>query len=142
MNALKTINSFRRFIMRGLTKKIGATRATLTNRLNNADQVIRILICRPNHRLGNLLMTTPMIQEVSDMFPQASIDLFVKGSVVKEIFQNYYNIRNIFQLPRKPAKALRKYIATWLLLKKNEYDLVINVDRNTESSRPATHIAN
>jgi heptosyltransferase III len=142
MNALKTINSFRRFIMRGLTKKIGATRATLTNRLNNADQVIRILICRPNHRLGNLLMTTPMIQEVSDMFPRASIDLFVKGSVVKEIFQNYSNIRNIFQLPKKPAKALGKYIATWLLLKKDAYDLVINIDRNSASGRLATQFAN
>jgi ADP-heptose:LPS heptosyltransferase len=76
-------------------------------------------------------MTTPMIQEVSDIFPGASIDLFVKGSVVTEIFRNYYNVHNIFQLPKKPTKALRKYIATWLLLKKNEYDLVINIDRNS-----------
>jgi ADP-heptose:LPS heptosyltransferase len=142
MNVLKTINAFRRFIMRSLTKKIGTTRAAVTNRLLNADQISRILICRPNHRLGNLLMTTPMIQEVSEMFPQASIDLFVKGSVVKEIFQSYYNIRNIFQLPKKPAKALRKYIATWLLLKKNAYDLVINIDRNSASGRLATQFAN
>jgi heptosyltransferase-3 len=141
MNVLKAINAIRRFIMRGLTKKIGSTRSALTNRLLNADKVNRVLICRPNHRLGNLLMTTPMIQEISDLFPRASIDLFVKGNVVTEVFRNYYNIHNIFQLPKKPGKALRKYVATWLLLRKNAYDLVINIDRNSASGRLATQFA-
>jgi ADP-heptose:LPS heptosyltransferase len=141
MNILKTINALRRFIMRMLTKKIGSSKPTLMGGVNREAQIRKILVCRPNHRLGNLLMTTPMIQELINAFPQARIDLFVKGSVATEIFRSYNNINHIMQLPRKPVKALRKYIATWLSLKKNDYDLVINIDRNSASGRLATEFA-
>lgn len=141
MNVLKTINALRRFTMRALTKKIGSSHPTLMKDINSTSQIRKILVCRPNHRLGNLLMTTPMIQEVSDTFPHAQIDLFVKGNVAPEIFRWYDNIHNLVQLPRKPIKALRKYIAAWLSLKKNTYDLVINIDRNSASGRLATGFA-
>lgn len=142
MNVLKNINDLRRFIMRGLTKKIGSPQTRLTNGFNNLDQIRRILICRPNHRLGNLLMITPMLQEVTTTFPQAQIDMFVKGNLATEILRNYNNVCNILQLPRKPLNALRKYVAAWLSLKKNKYDLVINIDRNSASGRLATQLAN
>ena len=34
-------------------------------------EIKRILICRPNHRLGNLLLLTPLLQEVIETFLRA-----------------------------------------------------------------------
>jgi len=44
--------------------------------LINKTIVQSVLICRPNHRLGNQLLITPIVQEVIDVFPEAKIDLF------------------------------------------------------------------
>ena len=38
----------------------------------------KILISRPNHRLGNQLLITPLIQEIKHQFPDAKIYLFTR----------------------------------------------------------------
>jgi ADP-heptose:LPS heptosyltransferase len=65
------------------------------------DAIIKtVLISRPNHRLGQLLIT-PLVQEVTDTFPNCKIDLFVKGNIAAIIFENYENIDSIIKLPKK-----------------------------------------
>lgn len=127
------INNIRRRITRGLTASVGKTK---TNHQNINIQ--KILICRPNQRLGNLLLITPLIQEVVNTFPHCEIDLFVRGGLAPVIFKNYENVDKIIQLPKKPFNQKFKYVSSWISLKKKSYDLVINIYSESSSGRLST----
>ena len=141
MNILKKINSVRRNLMQGMTKKISGSTINQNLPMINKDAVKSVLICRPNHRLGNQLLITPLVQEVADTFPNCKIDLFVKGNVAPIIFENYENVDNIIKLPKKHFNDLLPYLKGWLALKSKKYDLVINVDKNSSSGRLSTKFA-
>lgn len=129
----KRINAARRSLMRSLTKNIGKQK--YGSNPNKEVSIKRILISRPNHRLGNLLLLTPLVQEVVNTFPDSRIDLFVKGSVAPVIYKNYENIDRYIQLPKKPFSDLGKYIAGWFQLRRRKYDLAINSNPGSSSGR-------
>lgn len=134
-----SINQLRRSLTRRITRHLGVTRLPS----GSADVGIKtILVCRPNHRLGNLLMITPLLQEIRKTFPEAKVDLFVKGSVAPVLFKNYDNVKRIILLPKKPQKDLIKYIKGWMTIRKNRYDLVINAINSSSSGKMSTHFAN
>jgi len=142
MSIKSRVNVVRGVIMRRLTRNIGTSnRKQITTPLDRS-QVQRVLICRPNHRLGNLLLITPLIQEVAGLFPQAQIDLFVKGNLGTILFREYPEVDRIIQLPRKPFKSLGAYLSGWLKIKSRRYDLVINVVHASSSGRISTQFAN
>ncbi|CAD7816319.1 hypothetical protein CHRY9390_03145 [Chryseobacterium aquaeductus] len=135
----KNINAVRRSVMRNLTKNIGKSHLVTGN---YKDLVVRkVLITRPNHRLGNLMIITPLIQEVHALFPNSKIDLFVKGGVSPSIFKNYSYIDRIIQLPKRPFNNLFQYLRGWALLKSRKYDLVINSTTGSSSGRLSTSLA-
>lgn len=127
--------------MRGLTRNIGYTAPGKHSLINEKLQIKRILVSRPNHRLGNMLLITPLVQEISATFPNAKIDLFVKGGMASVIFKNYSSIDNIIQLPKKHFKQLPQYILGWASLKKKRYDIVVNVVSGSSSGRLSTQFA-
>jgi len=133
MKFKKKINTARRSLMRRLTKNIGKSNADLKH--NSNIKIQRILISRPNHRLGNLLLLTPLVQEVINTFPDSKIDLFVKGGVTPIIYKNYKNIHRYNQLPKKPFSNLLNYIKGWFQLKFRKYDLAINSNPGSSSGR-------
>lgn len=133
MKAKKRINAVRKRIMQNLTKNIGKSKADI--QLNKDIKIERILISRPNHRLGNLLLLTPLVQEVANTFPNAKIDLFVKGGITPIIYKNYDNVDQYIQLPKKPFSNLVKYIQGWYKLKFRKYDLAINSNQGSSSGR-------
>lgn len=142
MSFFTEINKFRRILTRSLTKNIGRSRKIPKLNGDEHPHFKRILISRPNGRLGNLLMITPLLQEINTVFPDCKIDLFVKGNLAPILFKNYKNIDQIIRLPRKPFKELIKYIKVWTTIKKYHYDLVINIDKGSSSGRIATKISN
>ena len=129
-------------IMHQLTKNIGNSQIDYSFNSDELPEIKKILISRPNHRLGNQLLLTPLIQEVIDTFPDCEIDLFVKGGVANVVFENYKNVTKIIQLPKKPFNQLLSYINKWFILKRGRYDLVINGDKNSSSGRLSTQLAN
>lgn len=133
---LKNINRVRKKVMKGLTKNIGTSR--INKKPGTHITMRRILISRPNHRLGNLLLITPLIQEINTTFPECKIDLFVKGGLAPILFKNYSNVDRIITLPKKPFKELLKYLNVWVSLKRYRYDLVINLDKDSSSGRLST----
>lgn len=141
MDIYREVNRFRRFLMRQMTKNIGS-RSSCKGLSNDPNTIKRVLICRPNHRLGNLLLITPLLQEVSAMFPDAKIDLFGKGFLAKTLFRNYKNVDNIFVLPKKAFDHLFEYFKVWFAMRRQHYDIVINVDFNSSSGRLATQFSN
>jgi len=142
MNIKKNLNSARRSLFRGLTKNIGLSKTEEGPGFVANVEIKRVLICRPNHRLGNLLLITPLLQDVIETFPHAKIDLFVKGGLGPILFKNYNNIGTIIQLPKKPFEDISKYLQGWIFLKKNQYDLVINVIHSSSSGRLSAQVAN
>nr|WP_163398341.1 glycosyltransferase family 9 protein [Flavobacterium fluviatile] len=142
MGVLSKINVARRKLTQTLTKNIGKVNADHSFTLVDRNEIKRILICRPNARLGNLLLITPFVQELEEIFPNSKIDLFVKGFLAPVIFENYDSVDRIIQLPIKPFSSLLKYFAVWISLKKYKYDIAINVDQGSSSGRLATKFSN
>jgi ADP-heptose:LPS heptosyltransferase len=127
------INQLRRTIMHALTSGIGSDKTVETK-----PDVKRAFICRPNSRLGNQLMITPIVQEIIALYPNCKIDLFVRGGLSSILFEKYGNIDRIIKLPKKPFKQLFAYCKVWFSLRKYNYDLAINVDGRSSSGRLAT----
>jgi len=136
------VNNLRRNLMRSLTKGIGKTNEEQGITLVNKDEIKRILICRPNARLGNLLLITPFVQELEETFPNCKIDLFVKGFLAPVIFENYDSVDRIIKLPKKPFSNLLQYFKVWTSLKKYKYDIAINVDHGSSSGRLGVKFSN
>ena len=127
--------------MKSITKNIGNSYSEPQKGELIISDVKRILIIRPNHRLGNQLLLTPLVQEVINTFKNCEIDLFVKGGVAHPVFENYTQINKIIKLPRKPFNNLFKYAKSWISIKHKTYDLVINADKNSSSGRLLTKIS-
>lgn len=132
------INRVRRLFMHSLTRSIGEKDDIIG--MNNPD-IVNVLICRPNNRLGNQLLITPIIQDISSYFPNCKIDLFVRGNAAFTIFKNYRNIDRIIKLPQKPFRNIIQYLYVWCRLKQKNYDLVINIDHGSSSGKLATKLS-
>lgn len=137
----RKVNEVRKSVMKALTKNIGRKNQSF-RKTDPVRHVRKVLICRPNHRLGNLLLITPLLQEVSATYPDCKIDLFVKGNIAPEIFRNYNSIDTIIQLPKKPFKQPFQYLKAWLKIRRTKYDLTINADKNSSSGRLSTQYSN
>src|SRR5699024_2165054 len=103
--------------------------------------VKRILISRPNHRLGNVLLISPLLQEVAQTFPDAKVDLIVKGGIAPVLFERYHQIDSIITIRRKHLKEFGNYMKVWTRVRSRKYDLVINVDGTSSSGRLCTQFA-
>lgn len=143
MDFLKNINIFRRNLTIKITQNIGNSK-TAKNKYKSIDRnaVKRVLISRPNHRLGNMLLITPMVQEVKNIFPNCTIDLFVKGTIANVVFENYEYVDEVISLPKKHFKHLGQYLSSWFLLKRKKYDLAVNCIEYSSSGRISTQLAN
>lgn len=128
--------------MRFLSKNIGSSKSLSDKILEDPKAVKRILICRPNARLGNLLLITPLIKEISTVFPEAKIDFFVKGGLMPLILKNYTQTGEIILLPKKPFSNLFAYFKVWFTIKQKAYDIAVNVDKDSSSGRLAVEASN
>ena len=141
MNPKGNINYFRRKINRFFSKLFVDNSPSDLEFNQNITQVKKILISRPNHRLGNNLLLTPLIKEVIDIFPNAEIHLFLMGNVGDLVFENYKDVTKIIKLPRKPFKNLLDYYASWLSIFNHNYDLAINANRVSSSGKLAVKLS-
>ena len=137
MNAKSKINIFRKKL-RNLLFKISPFKKTKENNFNlDISQVKRILISRPNHRLGNILLLTPIVQELRNIFPNASIDIVLKGNLGYVVFENYIQVSNIIKLEKKPFDNLFKYFIGWTEIFNKTYDIAISAGKKSSSGNIA-----
>ena len=137
---LSKANKHKRSVLTALTRNLETEVKAAPPGLDIAS-IRRILIVRPNHRLGNTLMITPLVQEISNLLPCATVDLFVKGNTASVVFRNYANIGRLVALPKKHFSRLHQYLYSWLQLRSESYDMVINIDAGSSSGRMATAFA-
>lgn len=99
------------------------------------DADIKVLISRPNHRLGNQLLLTPLIEEVKKQFPSCKIHLVVNGNLSLILFAQDNYIEKIINLPKKPFNNLGNYLTSTIKLRSTKYDIAIVGCENSNSSK-------
>ena len=102
---------------------------------NFKNDKIKILITRPNHRLGNQLLLSPLIQEIHNQIPNCEIDLLVSGMLSQDLYKNYDYINVIHNLPKKPFKNPFKYLNTSIRLISRKYYVGISVCEDSNSGK-------
>lgn len=95
----------------------------------------RILVCRPNHRLGNLLLLTPLLSELARDYPGAQVDLIVGGEHGSKLFGSFPNVGTVYALPRHALRQPWKFLRILHRLRQQHYDLAIDPDVSSQSSR-------
>ena len=142
MNINFETNIFRRKLTKNIAAFFVGKESVYDKNFVQNISIKKIAIIRPNHRLGNQLLLTPLLNEVIAIFPDCEIDLFLKGSVGKVIFSNYDNVTSFIELPKKHFKNPLQYVSAWFQLKNKKYDLIINAVSNSSSGKIATKISN
>lgn len=97
--------------------------------------IVRVLVCRPNHRLGNTLLLTPLIVELGRTFPEAKVDVVVGGGAGAEVFLNFSNVEVVVCLPRHMAKHPIFLVRTLFHLRRRQYDLAVDPSEASQSGR-------
>ena len=97
--------------------------------------IYRILICRPNHRLGNQILLTPLVAELQTRHPGAQVDLVVGGDQGKALFSAFPNVGTVYALPRHAFRHPLHVIGILRTLRRERYDLAIDPDALSQSSR-------
>ncbi len=105
-----------------------------------AHGIHRVLICRPNHRLGNAVLLSPLIQQVEMLYPGAEIDILA-SDVAATLFAERFRVRKVFAVPRRVVQHLP---GTWKLLRelrRQRYDLAIDACHGSQSGRLALSLS-
>jgi heptosyltransferase-3 len=97
--------------------------------------IFRILLLRPNHRLGNTLLLTPLLTELERRYPGAEVDVVTGCEAADEVFAGFRQVRHIHQLTRRPGHHPLHLLRTLLRLRRNRYDLAIDSTRGSRSGR-------
>ena len=141
MNPSGHINNLRRKLTRFFSRLFLISDISEVVYDKNINQVKKVLICRPNHRLGNNLLLTPLVNEITIIFPNSEIHLFTKGDISDIIFENYKDVVKLIKLPRKPFTNLIEYLTCWLSILDDNYDIVINSNNQSSSGILATKLS-
>jgi ADP-heptose:LPS heptosyltransferase len=88
--------------------------------------IYRILICRPNHRLGNTLLLTPLISELEERYQGAEIDIVSEGDIAEDVFKGFFSVKRVFCLPRRGFKHPIAILRTVFRIRRTRYDLIID----------------
>jgi heptosyltransferase-3 len=102
------------------------------------NKIYRILVCRPNHRLGNTILLTPLITELEQIYKGAEIDIVTEGDIALEVFANYLSIKNIYCLPKRGFKHPISFLSMLFNIRKAHYDLIIDPCVGSNFSRTLT----
>ncbi|MBD8872021.1 glycosyltransferase family 9 protein [Rhodanobacter sp. DHB23] len=102
--------------------------------------IFRILICRPNHRLGNTILLTPLISELERHYKGAEIDVISEGGIAKEVFASFFSVQNVYCLPKRGFKHPFPFLRLLRRVRGTQYDLVIDPCVGSGFSRALTRL--
>lgn len=98
-----------------------------------------ILIVRPNMRLGNVLISTPLVVALRERFPAARID-YLGGSAAAAVLKGL-PVDGVLAVPRAQFARPWRLIALGLRLRRRRYDLVVDGGHGSVSSMVCTWLA-
>lgn len=141
VNLKKKINSYKTRFFKWLTSSFENSKNISDLARIDKNKIKRILVIRPNHRLGNQLLLSPLLQTLEIEFPHSKISLLVNGSLSKVLYKNYTSVEKIYTLPKKPFENLPEYIKTSYKIISSKYDISIVGDGNSNSSKIFTKLS-
>ena len=100
-----------------------------------AQSVCRILIIRPNHRLGNNVMLTPLIAELENTFPGAEIEILTGGQAARKVFAGFTRVVAVHAFPNWSWSHPLQVAALIYRVRNGRYDLAIDASISSRSGR-------
>jgi len=89
------------------------------------NEIKRILILRPNYRIGNILFLTPLIKALDKKIPESRVDLLIGNKLIAPVIKAMDKVDNVYDVPRNiythPGQLIRKFRK----INKNNYQLII-----------------
>jgi ADP-heptose:LPS heptosyltransferase len=85
-----------------------------------------ILICRPNTRLGNTLLMTPLLEEIEATLPAARVEVLTACPVAPEVFREFPSVVRVHQLPFRGVRHPLQHLLTLLRVRRQRYDVLID----------------
>jgi heptosyltransferase III len=101
-----------------------------------------ILICRPNTRLGNTLLMTPLLEEIEAKLPSARVEILTACPAAHEVFREFPSVQHVHQLPFRGVRHPLRHLLTLLRVRRVRYDILIDPCPRSWTSRFLTrHLA-
>ena len=141
MSAVPFHIRLRRAVKNFFDKSLRFFSPTPSTKQVDKSEIKRIFVVRINYRIGNMLFTTPMIQQLQREFPNAKIDVMVGAPFTKVLFSGFENVENIYDFPRELLKKPLEMMHYVSRLRSQEYDIVFNINGGSTSDRIATLLA-
>ncbi len=94
-----------------------------------------ILVCRPNTRLGNTVLLTPLIEELQTRLPNARIDVLSACPAAPEVFAGFPGVYRVHELPFRGVRHPFRYAGTLLRVCRVGYDIIIDPCPNSWTAR-------
>ncbi len=94
-----------------------------------------IAVVRPNHRLGNTVLLTPLVSELEARFPDSRIEIITTGSAAHAVFRQFKQVTAVHSFP---ARSFRDPVGVSHMLvavKRRSYDLAIDPITHTRGGR-------
>jgi ADP-heptose:LPS heptosyltransferase len=85
-----------------------------------------ILICRPNTRLGNTLLMTPLLEEIEATLPGARVEILTACPAAREVFREFPQVQRVHQLPFRGVRHPVRHLLTLLRVRRVRYDVLID----------------
>lgn len=98
-------------------------------------QVRRVIVCRRNKRLGNMLFLTPLLRSLAATMPHAEIDVLISNADYVELFQGLPRVRHVWSMPARGWRWPFRMLGLLLQLRARHYDLVIEPSLHSFSNR-------
>jgi ADP-heptose:LPS heptosyltransferase len=95
----------------------------------------RVIVCRRNNRLGNMLLLTPLLRSLAATLPQAEIDVLIGSADYRALLQCMPGVRRVWVLPQRGCLWPLRMLALLLRLRRQAYDLSIEPTLNSFSNR-------
>jgi heptosyltransferase III len=100
-----------------------------------SEHISSVLICRVNARMGNALFLTPLIQQLHELLPEATIDVASAYPQAPDLLGHLPGVRAVILFPYKGVQLVWRYFAALARVRSHRYDLVIDPMPNSTSSR-------
>ena len=100
----------------------------------------KILIIRVNYRIGNIIFQTPLINAISEIFPNAKIDFMLGAPYITPLIEGMPNINKVYSFDRKLLTKPLQAIKLVNEINQNNYDLTITSNLGSSSDKIATFL--
>ena len=97
----------------------------------DAGAGLSILVCRPNTRLGNTLLMTPLVEEIEATLPNARVDVLSGCPAAHEVFQAFPGVHRVHELPLRGVRHPLRYLLTLLRVRRIRYDVILDPSPNS-----------